>query len=752
MSRTKSSSPPPRGTEPPEADIAPKPFAEALSERYLAYALSTIMARSLPDVRDGLKPVHRRLLFAMRELRLAATTPPKKSARVVGDVIGKFHPHGDSAVYEAMVRLAQDFNVRYPLVDGQGNFGNIDGDNAAAMRYTEARMTAVAEALMEGLDEDAVDFRATYDGGGMEPVVMPAAFPNLLANGASGIAVGMATSIPPHNVDEICSALRHLIKYPSAGIDKLVDLLPGPDFPTGGILVENRETIVDAYKTGRGSFRLRARWEVEKLGAGVWHIVVTQMPWQVQKSRLIEKVAELLLAKKLPLLDDIRDESADDVRLVLVPKSRSIDPAVLMEQLFRTTDLETRIPLNMNVLDATTTPRVMNIREVLQAFLDHRYDVLERRTNNRLRDISDRLEVLGGLLVCYLNIDAVIKIIRTEDDPRAVLMKKYKLTERQADAILNMRLRALRKLEEFEIRREHDALEKEQKELTSLLKSTDKKWAAIDAEIEGIKTKFGKKTELGKRRTELAGAPAEIQVPVESVIERENVTVFLSQKGWVRTMKGHVEDAGSGYKEGDAPRFALQCETTDKLLMFASNGKFYTLGVDKLPRGRGYGEPLRMQTDMGADDDIVALYVYAENQKYLLASSGGYGFVVGAADVLAQTKNGKQALNVTEGKAVVCVPVNGDHVAVIGTNHKMLVFPLADVPEMARGKGVVLQKYKDKDTTLSDAVVFKKKDGLTWASGSKTRTETDLKTWLVGRASQGYQPPHGFPKNGKFNN
>ncbi|MGE3770509.1 MAG: DNA topoisomerase IV subunit A [Bdellovibrionales bacterium] len=748
MSRTKSA----RGNSespPPESEIIVKPFAEALSERYLAYALSTIMARSLPDVRDGLKPVHRRLMYAMRELRLAANTAPKKSARVVGDVIGKFHPHGDTAVYDALVRLAQDFNVRYPLVDGQGNFGNIDGDNAAAMRYTEARLTAVAEALMEGLDEDAVDFRATYDGGGLEPAVMPAAFPNLLANGASGIAVGMATSIPPHNADEICAALRYLIKTPRAGFDKLLDLLPGPDFPTGGKLVENRETMLEAYKTGRGSFRVRAKWETEKLGAGIWNIIVTEMPWQVQKSRLIEKVAELLQAKKLPLLDDIRDESADDVRLVLVPKSRNVDPVVLMEQLFRATDLETRISLNMNVLDGTGVPRVLNIREVLQAFLDHRLQVLERRTKNRLAQIADRLEVLGGLLVCYLNIDAVIKIIRNEDEPKVVLMKKYKLTERQAEAILNMRLRALRKLEEIEIRKENDALTKEQKELTALLKSDDKKWAAIDNEIADIQTKFGKKTPLGKRRTVLADAPADVQVPIESVIERENVTVFLSEKGWVRTMKGHVEDNGSGYKEGDGARFAIQCETVDKLLLFATNGKFYTIGVDKLPRGRGYGEPVRMMTDMGADDDIVQLIVYKEGQKFIVASTSGHGFVVAAADVLAQTKNGKQALNVSDdAKAVACALVEGDHVAVLGTNHKMVVFPLSEVPEMARGKGVTLQKYKGGE--LSDVKTFNKKEGLTWQSGGKTRTEPDVRMWLMARAAQGCLA-HGLPKSNKFN-
>ena len=749
VTKLKSKTPPP----PPIETILAKPFGEAMSERYLAYALSTIQSRALPDVRDGLKPVHRRLLFGMRELRLSPNQPPKKSARVVGDVMGKYHPHGDASIYDALVRLAQDFSVRYPLIDGQGNFGNIDGDNPAAMRYTEAKMTAVAEALLQGLDEDAVDFKPSYDGHGEEPMVLPAAFPNLLANGASGIAVGMATSIPPHNVDELCTALRHLIVTPGAGLDKLVSLVPGPDFPTGGVMVEDRATILESYKTGRGSFRLRAKFEIEQLGVGQWQIIVTEMPWQVQKSRLIERMAELHALKKLPLLDDIRDESADDVRLVLVPKSRTVDPAVLMEQLFRATDLEVRIPLNMNVLDATGTPRVMNLKEVLQAFLDHRHVVLERRTRNRLAHITDRLEVLGGYLVAFLNIDAVIKIIRNEDEPKPVMIKRFKITERQAEAILNLRLRALRKLEEIEIQKEHDALSKEQKELTGLLKSEDKRWAAIDAEIQQIKKQFGKDTPLGKRRTLLSGPPAAVDLPDENEILRENITIFISDKGWVRTLKGHVEESDTkGYKEGDSPRFIIQGETTDKLLLFASNGRFYTIGADKLPRGRGFGEPLRLMVDMG-DSEIVNIEAYDETARFLVASDNGYGFVTKASDVLAQTKNGKQVLNLGEGaKAVLAVPVadKADSVAIVGTNRKLVIFPLAELPEMARGKGVLLQKYKD--AKLSDAKTFMLKAGLSWSSpGGRNKTETDLKTWRVGRGSQGYQPPAGFPRSNTFN-
>jgi len=735
---------------PPRDEVKVVDLAAALSERYLSYALSTIMARSLPDVRDGLKPVHRRLLYAMRQLRLDPGSGYKKSARVVGDVMGKFHPHGDASIYEAMVRLAQEFAVRYPLVDGQGNFGNVDGDNAAAMRYTEARMTAVAEALLDGIDEDTVDFRPTYDGEGEEPVVLPAAFPNLLANGAQGIAVGMATSIPPHNVGEICDALSHLIKYPNATVAKLVDLMPGPDFPTGGIVVENRETVVEAYRTGRGSFRLRARWEVEKLKSGTWQVVVTEIPYQVQKSRLVERIAELLLAKKLALLADVRDESDAEVRLVLEPKSRNVDPEMLMESLFRQTDLESRISLNMNVLDTTNTPRVMPLPEVLRAFLDHRQVVLRRRTEYRLREIERRLEILAGYLVAYLNLDEVIRIIREEDEPKAVLMKRFDLTDLQAESILNMRLRSLRKLEEMEIRKEHKTLTAEQKDLRALLKDEGRQWKVIADQIVEMKRKFGPHAEGGKRRTDFGDAPAAVVIPLEAMVEREPVTVICSEKGWVRTIKGHVEANGElKFKEGDRARFALHAETTDKLLLLGTNGRFYTLGVDKLPGGRGHGEPIRLMIDLGNDQDIVALLVHQPGRKLLVAASDGRGFVVPEDDVLAQTRGGKQVLNLGGGaEAQACAIVEGDHVAVVGDNRKLVVFGLGEVPEMVRGRGVILQKYKDGG--LSDVKVFRLKDGLTWKSGERTRTEIDLKPWLGQRAQAGRLPPRGFPVNNKF--
>ncbi|GAB4391039.1 MAG: DNA topoisomerase IV subunit A [Kiloniellaceae bacterium] len=726
-------------------------LSDALSERYLSYALSTIMARSLPDVRDGLKPVHRRLLFAMRQLRLDPNSGFKKSARVVGDVIGKFHPHGDQAIYDALVRLAQDFSLRFPLIDGQGNFGNIDGDNAAAMRYTEARLTDVAAALLEGIDEDAVDFRPTYDGEAEEPVVLPGGFPNLLANGAQGIAVGMATSIPPHNVGEICDALLHVIKAPNATIDKLVDFMPGPDFPTGGVLVEARESILEAYKSGKGSFRLRARWEVEKIKGGGYNIVVTEIPFQVQKSRLIEKIAELLMAKKLAMLGDIRDESTDEIRLVLEPKSRNVDPEVLMESLFRQTDLESRIGLNMNVLDADNTPRVMNLREVLRAFLDHRHEVLKRRTQHRLDRIAHRLEVLDGYLIAYLNIDEVIRIIREEDDPKAKMMKRWKLSDVQAEAILNMRLRALRKLEEITIREEHSALSKEQKELKRLMKTEKLRWDAIAGQVKEIKAQFGPKTELGGRRTEIGSPPSEVVIPLEAVVEREPVTILCSDKGWVRAMKGHQEDVSDAkYKEGDRERFVVHAQTTDKLLVFATNGRFYTLGVDKLPGGRGFGEPLRLMMGLPNDQDIVALLVHQPGRKLLVASSDGRGFVVPEDEVVAQTKNGKQVINPASGvEAAVCRPLEGDHVAVIGENRKLLIFPLDEMPEMTRGRGVILQKYKDGG--LSDAKTFTLAEGLSWAAGAgRTRTETDLRPWIGKRAQAGRLPPNGFARSNKF--
>ncbi len=733
-------------------DIRGVPLADALSERYLSYALSTIMARSLPDVRDGLKPVHRRLLYAMRQLRLDPGSGFKKSARVVGDVIGKYHPHGDQSVYDALVRLAQEFAVRYPLIDGQGNFGNIDGDYAAAMRYTEARLTAVAQALLDGIDEDAVDMRATYDGEESEPVVLPAAFPNLLANGASGIAVGMATSIPPHNVYELTTALLHLIKFPKATIDKLVDLIPAPDFPTGGILAESREAIVEAYRTGRGSFRLRARWKREMLGQGQYQIVVTEIPFQVQKARLVEKIAELINNKKLPILADVRDESAEDVRLVLEPRSRNVPADVLMEQMFRLSDLEVRVPLNMNVLDAANVPRVMNLREALQAFLDHRHDVLVRRSKHRLGIIENRLEVLDGYLIAYLNLDELIRIIRREDEPKPVIMKRWKLSEVQADAILNMRLRALRKLEEFEIREEHKKLSDEKRELNRLLRDKDRRWDAIAGEIDALRKQYGPKTPLGRRRTELTEAPSAVVVPIEAFIEREPVTVICSEKGWIRAAKGHLgPDADLKYKEGDSGRFLLHAQTTDKLLVFGTNGRFYTLPCDKLPGGRGQGEPLRLMIDLGNDQDIVDLKVLKGGRKFMVASSAGRGFIVPEDDTVAQTRNGRQVLNLAKGeKAAVCSVVSaGDNtVAVIGENRKLLLFLLAEVPEMTRGRGVILQKYKDGG--LSDVKTFVLKEGLTWSQGERTRTETDLRPWVGKRAQAGRLPPTGFTRSNKF--
>ncbi|CAO3421699.1 DNA topoisomerase IV subunit A [Azospirillum doebereinerae] len=735
----------------PALDILEKPLADALGERYLSYALSTIMSRSLPDVRDGLKPVHRRLLYAMSQLRLEPTTPPKKSARVVGDVIGKFHPHGDSSVYDALVRLAQSFAVRYPLIDGQGNFGNIDGDSAAAMRYTEARLTEVAKALLDGIDEDAVDLRPTYDGDGDEPAVLPANFPNLLANGSSGIAVGMATNIPPHNVGEICDALRHLIKHRDAPIDTLVTFMPGPDFPTGGLLVESRASIVESYRTGRGSFRLRARWSVERLGQGTWQVVVTEIPYQVQKARLIEKIAELLTNKKLILLEDVRDESAEDIRLILVPKNRNVDPEVLMASLFQATDLEIRFALNMNVLDGDHVPRVLNLREVLQAFLDHRHEVLVRRSNHRMARIDHRLEVLGGYLAAYLNLDEVIRIIREEDEPKRDLMAAFALTEVQADAILNMRLRNLRKLEEMEIQGEHDALTAEKAGLTALLGDEALRWKRIAEGVAEIKKKFGGGA-LGKRRTDVADAPALVEVPLEATVEREPVTVICSAKGWIRTVRNHLAEADHEdvkYKDGDSKGFVIPCETTDKLLVFASNGKFFTLAVDKLPRGRGFGEPVRLMIDLGNDAEILDLFRHQPGRTLLVASEDGRGFQVEEAEVLAQTRSGKQVLNLEDGKAArICHPVSGDHIAIIGNNRKLVIFPLSQVPVMARGKGVQLQKYKD--GSIADVKTFAIAEGLSWRQGERVFRVTDLTPWLDNRAGVGKMPPNGFPKQNRF--
>ena len=724
-------------------------FAEALGERYLSYALSTITARSLPDVRDGLKPVHRRLLYAMRELKLDPKSGFKKCARVVGDVIGKFHPHGDVAVYEALVRLAQDFAQRYPLIEGQGNFGNIDGDNAAAYRYTESRLTEVAEALLAGIDQDAVDFRPTYDGENSEPVVLPARFPNLLANGASGIAVGMATSIPPHNVGEICDALAHLVKHKRCEVEELIELMPGPDFPTGGVLVEAPEAVRQAYATGRGSFRLRARWEVEKLGHGLYQVIVSEIPYQVPKSRLIEKIAQLLEERKLPLLADVRDESTDQVRIVLEPKTRNVDPVVLMESLFRATELETRVPLNMNVLDAQGVPRVMDLKEVLQCFLDHRREVLQRVTRFRLAEIARRSEVLKGQMIVYLNLDEVIRIIREHDDAKERMVKRWRLTEIQVEAILNTRLRALRKLEEIEIKRELAALGVEDKELTALLDDQKKQWKAIATELADIRKAFGAGP-LGKRRTQIGHPPAAVDVPVGALVEREPVTVLCSAKGWIRAVKGHnVPLADMKYKEGDEERFVVQASTTDKLMVFATDGRFYTVSVDKLPGGRGHGEPLRLMIDLDNDHDVAAILPYVAGSKLLLAASDGRGFVVPADEALSQTRNGKVVLTPGDGaKAIVCTPAEGDSVAVIGDNRKLLIFPLAEVPEMTKGRGVILQRYHDGE--LSDAKVFTKADGLTWKQGeNRTRTETDLRGWIGERASSG-RVVQGFPRSGKF--
>ena len=731
-------------------DICNVAFEEALGERYLSYALSTIMARSLPDVRDGLKPVHRRLLFAMRELRLNPDSGFKKCARIVGDVMGKFHPHGDAAIYDAMVRLAQSFAVRYPLVDGQGNFGNIDGDNAAAMRYTEARMTGIANALLEGIDEDSVDFRSTYDGEGSEPAVLPASFPNLLANGASGIAVGMATSIPPHNVGELCAALLHLIKRPNATIKKLVELIPGPDLPTGGLLCEDRDSIVQAYKTGKGGFRVRATYEIERSKGGGYSLIIKSIPFQVQKAKLIEKIAELMHSRSLTMIEDIRDESTTDIRLVIEPKSRNVDPDVLMESLFRQTDLESRVSLNMNVLDQGRVPRVMNLREVLQAFLEHRHEVLVRRKKYRLGKIEDRLEVLGGYLIAYLNIDEVIKIIREEDYPKGILIKKFKLSDVQVDAVLNMRLRHLRKLEEVEIAEEHSYLTKERTHVRGLLRDKSARWKVIAAEIKEIQKKFGPNTDIGRRRSEIGDSPTSIVIPMEAMIEREPVTVVCSTKGWVRAVRGHLEkETELKYKEGDSHRFALHAQTTDKLILFATNGRFYTVSADRLPGGRGFGEPIRLMVDLPNDQDIVTLMVLKQKAKLLIAASDGRGFIVNGEDVIAQTRGGKQVLNLGEGnEAAVCVPANGDHVAVVGLNRKLIIFPIGELPEMSRGRGVIMQRYNK--SSISDAKVFNLSDGLSWKIGDKTRTEMLLTEWIGKRAQSGRIVPKGFAKSRRF--
>ena len=722
-------------------------FSAALSERYLAYALSTITSRSLPDVRDGLKPVHRRLLFAMRQLRLDPGQGFKKSARVVGDVMGKFHPHGDAAIYDAMVRLAQEFAMRYRLVDGQGNFGNIDGDNAAAMRYTEARMTEVAQLLLDGIDEDTVDFRPTYDGESEEPCLLPAGIPNLLANGAQGIAVGMATSIPPHNVTELADAALHLIKHPNASVDTLMGYARGPDFPTGGILVEPADSIREAYATGRGGFRVRARWSVEKEKGGAWQVVVTEIPYQVQKSRLIERMADMLQAKKLPFLADIRDESAEDLRIVLEPKSRRLEPEVVMESLFKLTDLETRVPLNLNVLDSDGRPGVMSLREALNAWLAHRREVLVRRSSFRLGKIASRLEVLEGYLVVYLNLDEVIAIIREAENPRARLMERFELTETQANAILDMRLRSLRRLEEMALKTEREQLIAEQEELTALVGDETRQWQRITGEIRDMKAVFAKSD---TRRTDCAEAPDIDVDAAEILVEREPITVICSKNGWIRAMKGHQDlEAEYKFKEGDGPAFILHAETTDKILLFAENGRFYTLSGDKLPRGRGFGEPVSLMVDLPADVDIVRL-LKAEGKRMLVAASTGHGLLVPTEAALAQTRSGKQVLNISgTARAVACCVAEGDMVASVGMNRKLLVFPIDEVPEMTRGKGVILQRFKDGG--LADVTVYSAEAGLSWkAGGGRTRTEADMSDWLGKRAGAGKMPPTGFPRPARF--
>ena len=725
----------------------------ALEDRYLAYALSTIMHRALPDVRDGLKPVHRRILYAMRELRLDPAGGYLKCAKIVGDVMGNLHPHGDQAIYDALARLAQDFAVRYPLVDGQGNFGNIDGDNPAAARYTEARMTDVASAILDGLDEDTVDFRPNYDGRVEEPVVLPAAFPNLLANGSSGIAVGMATNIPPHNVDELCAALLHLIKHPNATIEKIVELVPGPDFPTGGVIVEPREQILDAYKTGRGGFRLRAKWAKEETTRGGYQIVITEIPYGVQKAKLVEKIAELMTEKKLPLLGDVRDESAEEIRLILEPKTRVVDPRLLMESMFRITELEVRFGLNMNVLSAGQIPNVLSVKDVLSQWLEHRVEVLVRRSNFRLKKIEHRLEVLDGYLIAYLNIDEVIRIVRHEDDPKAKLIAKFKLSDVQAEAILNLRLRSLSRLEEVEIKAEHDKLSKERRELKQLLKSDDLQWERITEEVKATREKYSKKTPLGRRRTVFADAP-EIDADLDAVlVEKEPITVVVSEKGWIRALKGHQDDTSKlEFKQGDGLKRAFTAYTTDKLVVFATNGKFFTLEAGALPGGRGHGEPVRLMVELEENHDIAEIFVHDPSRKLLVASTGGYGFIVPEEEVIASTRKGKQILNVTEPEeARVCVAVEGDYVATIGENRKMLVFKLEEVNEMTRGKGVILQRFKD--GALSDARCFKKSEGLTWldsAGREFTLPWSELKEWVGERAQAGRLAPKGFPRSNSF--
>ncbi|MCC5977277.1 MAG: DNA topoisomerase IV subunit A [Salinarimonas sp.] len=740
---------------PSDGEIESVALKSALEERYLAYALSTIMHRALPDARDGLKPVHRRILYGMQLLRLAPNSAFKKSAKVVGDVMGSFHPHGDQAIYDALVRLAQDFASRYPLVDGQGNFGNIDGDGAAAYRYTEARLTAVAGLLLEGIDEDAVDFRANYDGSTDEPSVLPAAFPNLLANGSQGIAVGMATSIPPHNAGELCDAALYLIEHPDTSSDQLLTFVPGPDFPTGGIIVERPEMIAEAYRTGRGGFRVRARWEKEDGGRGTWAVVITEIPYGIQKARLIEKIAELMQERKLPLVGDIRDESAEDVRVVIEPRARNVDPVLMMESLFKLSDLESRVPLNMNVLMGGTVPRVISLAEALRAWLDHRREVLIRRSRHRLGKIEHRLEILGGLLIIYLDLDRVIHIIREEDEPKQELMRVFELTELQANAILDTRLRSLRKLEEMELKREFDELTEEKKQTEALLESEKKQWKVVAHQIREVRKAFGAETKLGKRRTTFAEAPDTSDIDfAQAMVEREPITVIVSQKGWIRALKGHQNDLGNlQFKGDDALAFGFHAQTTSKILALASNGRVFTIEAAKLPGGRGFGDPIRLMVDLDEDAEIVTAFVHEPGAKVLLIASDGRGFVAPTDQLVANTRKGKQALNVDgKTKAVICAPVTGDHIAIVGENRKLLAFPLDQVPEMTRGKGVRLQRYKDGG--VSDAKVFALADGLTWLDTSGrtwTVSQEDLAGgWLGNRAEAGRLPPKGFPKTNRF--
>lgn len=734
--------------------IEPVELRSALQERYLAYALSTIMNRALPDVRDGLKPVHRRILHAMRLLKLNPEQAYAKCARIVGDVMGKFHPHGDASIYDALVRLAQDFAVRYPLVDGQGNFGNIDGDNAAAMRYTEARMTEVATLLLEGITEDSVDFRPTYNEEDEEPIVLPAAFPNLLANGSSGIAVGMATSIPPHNVAELCDAAQYLIANPQATSDDLVQFVAGPDFPTGGILVEPKNSILESYRTGRGSFRLRSRWHKEEGNRGSYVVVITEIPYQVQKSRLIEKTAELLLARKLPMLDDIRDESTDEIRIVLEPKTRTVDAELLMESIFKLTDFEVKIPLNLNVLSMGKVPNVLSLSETLQQWLDHRKDVLIRRSQNRLNEIARRLEILSGYLIAYINLDEVIRIIREEDEPKKSLMTSFGLTDNQAEAILNMRLRSLRRLEEVEIRREFDNLTAEETRLKELLGSDAKQWKTISEDIAKVKETFGAKSSLGKRRTTFEDAPThDLEDLQQAMIEKEPVTIVISEKGWLRALKGHLSDYSTlTFKEDDRLKIAFPAVTTDKIIIVSTGGKFFTIAANDLPGGRGHGEPIRILVDMDNDQDILTAFVFKPDEKLLLVSHMGNGFIASGSDIVATTRKGKQIMNVKlPDETKLCIPVNGDHVAIVGENRKLLIFPLSEIPEMSRGKGVRLQRYKDGG--VSDINTFNLSDGLNWrdtADRTFTKQADELVEWLGARAGAGRMVPKGFPRSGKF--